>query len=127
MAKVFNHLLSMPQVQMQDRQALQSACDALSQGFDFADALHHASSRHCDALVTFDAKGFGNIALGDKAGVLGDPLADLIFGRNGVHGLCLTRHDTQDHRPPFHLGENTPAGGIRSWPQEPPAGVFGPR
>ena len=66
-----------------------------------------------DLGIALDAKGFGNIALGDKAGVLGDPLADLIFGRNGVHGLCLTRHDTQDHRPPFHLGENTPAGGIR--------------
>lgn len=61
-AKVFSHLLSMPQVQMQDRQALQSACDALKQGFDFADALHHASSRHCDALVTFDAKGFAKRA-----------------------------------------------------------------
>eukprot|EP01031_Cornospumella_fuschlensis_P022076 gene22076-27035_t len=61
-AKVFHHLLSIPQVQMQDRQALQSACDALSQGFDFADALHHASSRQCDALVTFDAKGFAKRA-----------------------------------------------------------------
>lgn len=61
-AQVFNHLLSMPQVQLQDRQALQSASDALSQGFDFADALHHASSRHCDALVTFDTKGFAKRA-----------------------------------------------------------------
>ena len=61
-AKVFNHLLSMPQVQMQDRQALQSACDALSQGFDFADALHHASSRHGDVFVTFDEKGFAKRA-----------------------------------------------------------------
>jgi predicted nucleic acid-binding protein len=61
-AEVFNHLLAMPHVQVQDRQALQSACDSLSNGFDFADALHHASSRHCDALATFDAKGFAQRA-----------------------------------------------------------------
>ncbi|WP_310625312.1 type II toxin-antitoxin system VapC family toxin [Limnohabitans sp.] len=57
-ATVFSHLLAMPHLQLQDRQALQSACDALSQGFDFADALHHASSRHCQVLATFDDKGF---------------------------------------------------------------------
>jgi predicted nucleic-acid-binding protein len=62
-ADVFTHLLVMPHVQVQDRQALQSACDALTQGFDFADALHHASSRHCDVLVTFDSKGFAKRAL----------------------------------------------------------------
>ena len=61
-ATVFSHLLTMPQVQLQDRQAIQSACDALMQGFDFADALHHASSRHCDALATFDEKGFAQRA-----------------------------------------------------------------
>ncbi len=59
---VFTHLLTMPHVQVQDRQALQTACDALVLGFDFADALHHASSRHCDVLVTFDAKGFAKRA-----------------------------------------------------------------
>jgi predicted nucleic-acid-binding protein len=61
-ATVFNHLLLMPQVQLQDRQALQSACAALAQGFDFADALHHASSRHCAALASFDDKGFAKRA-----------------------------------------------------------------
>ena len=61
-AAVFNHLLSMSQLQLQDRQALQSACDALAHGFDFADALHHASSRHCDALATFDDTGFAKRA-----------------------------------------------------------------
>ena len=61
-ADVFTHLLAMPHVQVQDRQALQSACDALVQGFDFADALHHASSRHGDVFVTFDEKGFAKRA-----------------------------------------------------------------
>jgi hypothetical protein len=61
-ADVFTHLLAMPHLQVQDRQALQSACDALTQGFDFADALHHASSRHCEVLATFDTKGFAKRA-----------------------------------------------------------------
>lgn len=61
-AAVFHHLLAMPHVQIQDRQALRSACEALEQGFDFADALHHASSRHCDDLATFDDKGFARRA-----------------------------------------------------------------
>ena len=61
-AEVLMHLLAMPHLQVQDRQALQSACDALSQGFDFADALHHASSRHCEAFATFDTKGFAKRA-----------------------------------------------------------------
>jgi hypothetical protein len=34
----------------------------LAQGFDFADALHHASSRHCDVFATFDTKGFAKRA-----------------------------------------------------------------
>ena len=62
-AEVFTHLLAMPHLQVQDRQALQSACDALRQGFDFADALHHASSRHCEAFATFDTKGFAKRAV----------------------------------------------------------------
>lgn len=61
-ADVFLHLLAMPHVQVQDRQAVQSACEALAQGFDFADALHHASSRHGDVFVTFDEKGFAKRA-----------------------------------------------------------------
>ena len=61
-ASVFTHLLGMPHVQVQDRKALQSACDALNQGFDFADALHHASSRHCEVFTTFDTKGFAKRA-----------------------------------------------------------------
>lgn len=56
--QVLSHLLAMPHVQVEDRQAVQTGCDALAQGFDFADALHHASSRHCDAMATFDEKGF---------------------------------------------------------------------
>ncbi len=58
MQDVFLHLLSLQQLELEDRVAVQSAADALSSGFDFADALHHASYRHCSAVATFDDKGF---------------------------------------------------------------------
>lgn len=59
---VLSHLLGLPQLTVEDRIAAELAVAALAQGFDFADALHHASSRHCKALATFDAKGFANRA-----------------------------------------------------------------
>lgn len=59
---VFKHLLAMPHLQMEDRIAVELAHTALAQGFDFADALHHASSRQCSELVTFDDKRFARRA-----------------------------------------------------------------
>ncbi len=58
MQEVFLHLLSLNQVDIEDRVAVQSAATALGQGFDFADALHHASYRTCNSVATFDDKGF---------------------------------------------------------------------
>jgi predicted nucleic-acid-binding protein len=58
MQEVFLHLLSLQQVELEDRVAVQSATALLTSGFDFADALHHASYRHCSAVATFDDKGF---------------------------------------------------------------------
>jgi predicted nucleic-acid-binding protein len=60
--RVFEHLLSMPHVEMEDRAAVEAALANLRKGLDFADALHHASSRSCEALLTFDAKGFADKA-----------------------------------------------------------------
>ncbi len=34
----------------------------LRAGFEFADALHHASSRACDAFLSFDARRFAHKA-----------------------------------------------------------------
>lgn len=51
---VLRHLVSMPNVQIEDRVAIELAISALADGFDFYDALHHASSRHCTSLATFD-------------------------------------------------------------------------
>ena len=55
--RVFEHLLSLGHVEIEDRASIQSAVGNLRQGLDFADALHHASSRACEAFLTFDAKG----------------------------------------------------------------------
>jgi len=59
---VMNHLLGMPNLDIEDRVALDLASAALAQGFDFADALHHASCRHCTSMVTFDDKRFARRA-----------------------------------------------------------------
>ena len=56
--QVLEHLLGMANVEMEDRVAVRSAVAALAQGFDFADALHHASYRTCASVATFDGKGF---------------------------------------------------------------------
>ncbi|MBT0569223.1 type II toxin-antitoxin system VapC family toxin [Curvibacter sp. CHRR-16] len=59
---VLRHLLAMPNVEVEDRLAVEMACNALEDGFDFADALHHASSRHCSSMATFDDKKFARKA-----------------------------------------------------------------
>ncbi len=59
---VLTHLLGMPNLQVEDRVAVELATAALGDGFDFADALHHASSRHCSSVATFDDKKFARRA-----------------------------------------------------------------
>ena len=56
--RVFDHLLSLDHVEVEDRSAVESALGNLRKGLDFADALHLASSRAREAFLTFDAKGF---------------------------------------------------------------------
>ena len=60
--RVFEHLLSMAHVDIEDRPAVESAVGNLRRGLDFADALHHASSRTSEAFLTFDARGFAGRA-----------------------------------------------------------------
>jgi predicted nucleic-acid-binding protein len=60
--QVLAHLLSLGQVEIEDRVAVQLAAKALTDGFDFADALHHASYRSCASVATFDNKGFAKRA-----------------------------------------------------------------
>ena len=59
---VLQHLLALPNVEIEDRVAVELAAAALGDGFDFADALHHASSRHCASMATFDDKKFAKRA-----------------------------------------------------------------
>lgn len=59
---VLKHLLAMPHVDMEDRVAVELAIAALSDGFDFTDALHHASARHCSSMATFDDNKFAKRA-----------------------------------------------------------------
>ena len=59
---VLTHLLGMPNLQVEDRVAVELATAALGDGFDFADALHHAPSRHCSSVATFDDKKFARRA-----------------------------------------------------------------
>jgi predicted nucleic-acid-binding protein len=59
---VLRHLLSLPNVQFEDRVAVELAVNALDDGFDFADALHHASSRQCASVATLDDRKFARRA-----------------------------------------------------------------
>jgi predicted nucleic-acid-binding protein len=59
---VLTHLLALPNLDIEDRVAVELAAAALGDGYDFADALHHASSRHCTSLATFDDKKFARRA-----------------------------------------------------------------
>lgn len=59
---VLRHLQSLPNVEMEDRIGVAMAIDALAEGFDFADALHHASYRQCSQVVTFDDRRFARRA-----------------------------------------------------------------
>ncbi len=60
--RVFENLLALPHVEIEDRSAVERALGNLRLGLDFADALHHASSRNCEAFLTFDARRFAGKA-----------------------------------------------------------------
>lgn len=55
---VFQHLLSLPNVEIEDRDAVQRAVESHAAGLDFADCLHHASYHRCDGMATFDDRRF---------------------------------------------------------------------
>ena len=48
------HLLGLPQVTVERWEAVKDAVDLHRRGLDFADALHWACSRACEAFVSFD-------------------------------------------------------------------------
>lgn len=55
---VMAHLCALPNVSIEDRQAVLQALSHLQAGLDFADALHHASYRNCATMASFDDRKF---------------------------------------------------------------------
>ncbi|MYM38547.1 type II toxin-antitoxin system VapC family toxin [Duganella qianjiadongensis] len=55
---VIQHLLSQPQITIEDRPAIMQALRNHLLGLSFADALHHASYLHCTSMLTFDDRKF---------------------------------------------------------------------
>lgn len=60
--EVLDHLLALPHVSIEDRLAVEAALTGHRGGLDFADALHHASYRTCQGVVTFDDARFARRA-----------------------------------------------------------------
>jgi len=57
-SSVFKHLLSSSHITIEKRSTVQKALAHVENGFYFADALHHASYKECDQVVSFDDKKF---------------------------------------------------------------------
>lgn len=60
---VFHHLLSLAHISLEDRANIEQAINHFELGFDFADALHHASYGECDSMISFDDKKFARRAV----------------------------------------------------------------
>jgi predicted nucleic-acid-binding protein len=60
---VLRALISFPNITFEDLASVEQAIDNLEQGLDFADALHHASYRSCNAIASFDDKKFSKKAV----------------------------------------------------------------
>jgi predicted nucleic-acid-binding protein len=60
--RVLRHLLGLTHVRIEDRGAVETAVALVERGLAFADALHHASYRDCDAVASFGDKGFARHA-----------------------------------------------------------------
>ena len=60
--RVFDHLMALPMVRVEDESVVTLAIDAYRAGLDFADALDHASAHGCERFLTFDDRGFARRA-----------------------------------------------------------------
>lgn len=57
-ARALGHLCALPQLTVEDRETVVQALSHAASGLDFADALHLASYRACDNMVSFDDRRF---------------------------------------------------------------------
>ena len=55
---VLQHLLSRPNVRIEDSPTIIQALNNHRSGIAFADALHHATYRTCDSMASFDDRKF---------------------------------------------------------------------
>ncbi len=61
-AEALEALLGLPGIELEDRPVVEQALAGLQKGLDFADALHHASCRCCQAFASFDTRSLANPA-----------------------------------------------------------------
>ena len=61
-AKVVTHLAGLPHVTLESSATILTALEAHVGGLDFADALHLGCSSSCEAIVSFDDRGFARRA-----------------------------------------------------------------
>lgn len=62
-ARAMEHLIGLPNVQVEDWPAVQEALRLYRKGLDFADALHVTRSKKCERFYTFDDKKFARRAV----------------------------------------------------------------
>ena len=61
-AAVLHHLISLQNIHVEDRGMIENALSNYANGFDFADALHHAAYAECDSMASFDDRKFSKRA-----------------------------------------------------------------
>lgn len=61
-ARVMNHVLSLPQVTVEDHASIVQTLSHCEAGLELADALHHASYRGCDTMASLDDRQFARRA-----------------------------------------------------------------
>jgi hypothetical protein len=62
LVSVIRHLLALRCVTVEDRSVVEQPVENAAAGFDFADALHHASYRACSSIASFDDRTFARRA-----------------------------------------------------------------
>ena len=69
---VLEHLVSLPNVTVEDADVVRTALQLNARGIEFADALHLAAAHRCTAMLTFDDRRFARRAreLGVKPAVV---------------------------------------------------------
>ena len=59
---VLHHLITLPNIAIEDSRTVRQALANCAAGIDFADALHHASYRACTSMASFDDRRFARHA-----------------------------------------------------------------